>query len=72
MHKKRGIFFTIDSILAAGIFFIILILVSTSYISQSPKVHVSFMSQDIVRVFTNIKVSELDNDYVKTLIKKEK
>ena len=72
MHKKRGIFFTIDSILAAGIFFIILILVSTSYISQSPKVHVSFMSQDIVRVFTNIKVSELDNDYVKTLIQEGK
>lgn len=71
MNKKRGVFFTIDAILAAGIFFVVIILVSSSYVSEPDKAQVSFMSQDIVKVFTNLKVDELDNDYVQSLIDTE-
>jgi hypothetical protein len=68
MYKKRGQFFTIDAILAAGILLLVILLVSRSYISEPDKTQVSSMSQDTVRVFTNLKVNDLDNDYVKSLI----
>ena len=68
MNKKRGQFFTMDAILAAGIIFAVIILVSTVYVSDPNKAHVVSLSQDMVRVFTNLKVSEVDNDYVKSLI----
>jgi len=68
MNKKRGIFFTIDAILAAGIFLAIIFLVSSTYVSAPDKAQVSFISQDIIRIFTNLKVSEFDNVYVKNLI----
>src|SRR3989338_2536539 len=67
-NKKRGIFFTIDAILAAGILIVTILLVSGSYVSQQDRASVSFLSQDMVKVFANLKVSELDNDYVKSLI----
>ncbi len=68
MNKKRGVFFTIDAILAAGIFVVIILLVSTSYVSEPDKTMVSFLSHDIIRVFTNLKVNEVDNVYAQELI----
>ncbi|MBI2208844.1 hypothetical protein HYU50_05095 [Candidatus Woesearchaeota archaeon] len=68
MNKKRGVFFTIDAILATGIVFAIIILISSSYVSEQDRTPLSFLPQDMVKVFTNLKVSELDNDYVKSLI----
>lgn len=67
-NKKRGIFFTIDAILAAGILFLVILLVSNSYVFELDKAQVSSMSQDSIRVFTNLNVNEIENDYVKTLI----
>ncbi|MBW2977105.1 hypothetical protein KY347_06710 [Candidatus Woesearchaeota archaeon] len=67
-NKKKGIFFTIDAILAAGIIFGVILLVSSVYVSEPEKAPVVSLSQDIVRVFTNLKVNDLDNDYVKGLI----
>jgi len=66
--NKQGIFFTIDAILAAGIFVTVLILASNFYISDVPKIQVEFFSQDIVGIFTNLKVSDLNNPYVTKLI----
>lgn len=68
MNKKRGVFFTIDAILAAGILFAVILFVSTIYVSEPKKAHVISLSQDMVRVFTNLKVGEVDNDYIKSLI----
>jgi hypothetical protein len=68
MSKKRGQFFTIDAILAAGIFLVVILLVSGSYVSEQDKAQASFMSQDTVRVFTNLRVDELGNEYVQSLI----
>ena len=68
MSKKRGVFFTIDAILAAGILLIVIILVSKSYVSEPDKAQVSSLSQDSIRVFTNLKVNEIENNYVKSLI----
>ena len=68
MYKKKGQFFTIDAILAAGIFFTVIVLVSSVYVADPQKASVSFLSQDTVRVFTNLKVDDLDNGHVKNLI----
>ena len=68
MDKKTGQFFTIDAILAAGILVIVILLVSASYTSEPEKAQASFMSQDIVRVFTNLKINDLDNNYAQSLI----
>jgi hypothetical protein len=68
MGKKRGIFFTIDAMLAAGILVVVIIVASSVYVSKPPKAHVNFLSQDSVRVFTNLQVRELDNEYAQALI----
>jgi hypothetical protein len=68
MSKKKGIFFTVDAILAASVLLVLILLVSKYYISEPDKTQASFFSQDLVKVFTNMKVIDLDNDYVKGLI----
>lgn len=68
MNKKRGVFFTIDAILAAGIFVAVILLVSSSHVSEPDKAQASFTSQDIIKVFTNLKVEEIDNGYIQNLI----
>ncbi len=68
MAVKKGIFFTIDSLLASGIIIVAILLVSNFYFSEHQKVNVNYASQDLVRVFSIMKVKEVDNDYVKSLI----
>lgn len=68
MHKKRGIFFTIDAILAAGIFLVLILLISNVYVSDTPTQQVRFYSQDTLRLFTELKINEVDSDYVRDLI----
>ena len=68
MAVKKGIFFTIDSLLASGIVILAILLVSTFYINEHKKVNVGYASQDLVRVFSTLKIGEVDNEYVKSLI----
>ncbi len=68
MAVKKGIFFTIDSLLASGIVILTVLLVSTFYINEHKKVNVSYASQDLVRVFSTLKIGEVDNEYVASLI----
>ncbi|MBI2651611.1 hypothetical protein HYX01_04015 [Candidatus Woesearchaeota archaeon] len=72
MNKKKGVFFTLDAILAAGIFLIVILAVSTSYVSQPETAPSNFFSHDITRIFANLKVNDLDNNYVKSLINSNK
>ena len=68
MRKKRGVFFTIDAILAAGILIAIIVLISRTYVSEPNTAQVSFISQDAIRVFTNMDVDGLDNELVEMMI----
>ncbi|MBI1935006.1 VWA domain-containing protein, partial [Candidatus Woesearchaeota archaeon] len=68
MAMKKGIFFTIDSLLASGILIIALILISNFYSSEHQMTNVNYAAQDIVRVFSSMTLAESDNDYVKSLI----
>lgn len=65
---KKAVFFTIDSLLASGIIIISILLVSNFYSAERQNANVNYASQDLVRVFSSMAVSQINNDYVKSLI----
>jgi len=66
--KKKGVFFTIDALLASGILVLAVILVANFYFVEQRTINVQYASQDLVRVFSAMTVGQVDNDYVKALI----
>ena len=68
MELKKAMFFTMDSLLAAGIIVLSIALVSNFYISEQQNTNINYASQDIVRVFSSMKIGEVDNSYARELI----
>lgn len=68
MGMKKGLFFTIDSLLASGIIIISILLVSNFYSAETQKVNVNYATHDLVRVFSTMAVGQVNNAYVKSLI----
>ena len=68
LEMKNGIFFTIDSIIAAGIILAVIILSSSIYLEEQPSFHVSYLSQDILRILSTVTVKGADNAYLNQLI----
>jgi len=66
--NKKAIFFTIDSLIAAGILLVGLIILPSFHINRQPTVHLSYLSEDLLGVFSEIKIYELNNLYVDELI----
>jgi len=62
--NKKGIFFTIDSILAGGIIFFVIILASSIYINEQPSFHLNHLSQDLIRTLSTVTVEEINNEYL--------
>ena len=67
MLKKRGVFFTLDSLLASGIVIVAVLLMSQFYIVEQQKVNVNYASQDLIKVFSSLTMQESSNAYVKNL-----
>lgn len=65
--NRKGFFFTIDSILAAGIIFIAIISASSFYVKEQPSFHLNYLSQDIVRTLSTLTVEEINNEYLDSL-----
>lgn len=65
---KKGVFFTIDALLASGIIIIAIVLISNFYYSGQQATNVNYASKDIVNVFSAMTVNGVDNEYVKSLI----
>lgn len=65
---KKGVFFTIDSILGAGIILAVIIFTSSLYAKDVPNFHLSYMSQDLIRTLSTVTVKEVDNGYLNSLI----
>jgi hypothetical protein len=65
---KKGVFFTIDALLASGIVIVAVLLVSNFYSQEQQTANVNYASQDLVRVFSTMTVGEANNDYAKALI----
>lgn len=64
---KKSVFFTIDSLLAAGIVITAVLLVSNFYSVEQEKTNINYASNDLVRVFSIMTVGESGNSYVKNL-----
>ena len=65
---KKGVYFTIDALLGAGIMLTALALISSSYISETVPPSNSFAADDLLMALSNLKVSEANSSYVKSLI----
>ena len=65
---KKGIFFTIDGLIAAGIIILAILIVPQLYSSDKEKSNVDYVSQDLVNVFSTLTVGEIENKYVQSLI----
>ena len=72
MELKKGFLFTLDAIFAILILVGTIILMNSLYIWEPPVSKVSQTSQDILYLFSTIQVNELDNPYIKTLIRDDK
>lgn len=68
MVKKKGLFFTIDAILAVGILLGTLIVITTFYVNVQPRVNLDYIATDLINVLAELKISEIENDYVDELI----
>jgi len=68
MAVKKGVYFSIDSILAGGIILTVIVLASSFYLNEQPSLHLNYLSQDLVITLSTLTVEEIDNDYLNSLI----
>lgn len=68
MGLKNGVFFTIDSIIAAGIIFLTISFASSLYAEEQPIFHLNYLSQDIIKSLSAINVGQSSNGYIKSLV----
>jgi len=64
MGLKKGMFFTIDSIIGAGVIFTVIILASSLYVSEQPSFNLNYLSQDIIKTLSTLTVIEIGNVYI--------
>ena len=69
MENKKAVFFSTDALIALSI---ILLTVSIAYPVLKYARHDSGIQGDILTVFSELKVSEIDNDYIQSLINERK
>jgi len=65
---KKGLFFTIDGILAAGIVFATIIFASSFYAEEQPTFHINYLSQDLMDTLSAANVVDVNNGYINSLI----
>lgn len=65
---KKGVFFTIDALLASGIIILAIVLISKFYYSEQQTTNINYASKDMVNVFSSMTVDGVNNEYVKSLI----
>jgi len=68
MVNKKAVFFTIDSLLASGIVITAILLISNFYFAEQKRENINYASQDLARVFSTMRIGDIDNDYAKSLI----
>ena len=67
MAVNKGVFFSLDAIIAATIILIGLMLATSFYISEGPTTHLNYLAGDLIKVLSELNVSEADNPYVSYL-----
>lgn len=69
--NKKGLFFTIDAILAVSILLGTLLVITSFYVGERSRVSVDYIANDVMNVLYELKVSEVDNPFVDELIANE-
>ena len=67
MAVNKGVFFSLDAIIAATILLIGLMLATSFYISEGPTTHLNYLAGDLIKVLSELNISEVDNPYVSYL-----
>ena len=68
MELKKAIYFTLDSIIAGGIVLTIIMLLSSFYSKEPDATHLNYLSNDLISILGSVKVKEIGNSYIKSLI----
>ncbi|MFH1331787.1 MAG: hypothetical protein ABIH63_00700 [archaeon] len=68
MGLKKGYYFSFDALIAVSLIIAMLIIMPTLYVARPEKEHLNTYSEDIVKIFSTVKVKEIDNDYLTELI----
>ncbi|MBD3203092.1 hypothetical protein GF327_02260 [Candidatus Woesearchaeota archaeon] len=67
--KKKSMFFTIDGLFAGILLASSLILIFSFFIEEQSSLQMNYYSKDIVNSLANLKINEINDSYVKSLIK---
>lgn len=68
---RQGLFFSIDALIAAMLLIGGLIAASQYHVTSQSTTNLNYISEDLMSLLGEIKVSELNNTYVKSLIESE-
>ncbi|MFH1063867.1 MAG: hypothetical protein V1729_02185 [Candidatus Woesearchaeota archaeon] len=65
---RKGLFFTIDALIAAMIMIAGLLLMTSSYVSEQPRSLINTMSHDLLNILSTLQTHELNNSFIQELI----
>jgi hypothetical protein len=68
MELKKGLFFTIDGMLAASVILVTIVFISSGYVEDQPNFELDYLSQDVLSILSDITVEDSDSEYIKELI----
>lgn len=69
IKTKKGMFFILDSMIAITIFLVMIVFVNNFYFEKSSSIHLNYIAQDMISVLESMPVSEINNEYIRDLIK---
>ena len=65
---RKGIYFTFDSLIAAVVLIMAILLASSFYIKEQQRININYAAQDLIVLFSSLKVGDLKIDYVQRLV----
>lgn len=72
LKSKRGLYHAIDAVIAAAIILGVVLSASNFYLHEVSNEDISYVSEDLVRVLSEIGVKEINNSYIKDLLNKSR
>lgn len=67
--SKKGIYFSLEAMLAVALLFTVIVILSHTYTYSSPRTLEDKMTKDIINLLSDTRISEIDNDYIIEKIK---
>lgn len=64
----KGYYFTFDALVGITLMLVFLTILPVLHVGNLDKEHLNAYSEDILKIFSSVKVNEIDNDYISYLI----